>query len=249
MEILLLTVVGILTGFINVFAGGGSLISLPLLIMLGLPVSVANGTNKVGLIFGGVSGAYNFYKKGEIDLKSDLLSVPLSLAGVFIGSKLSIDISEDLYTGILSVVMILVLAVILLKPQNYIKKVKNRDFTILKTVGFILIGFYAGFIQVGMGYLVITILSLTTRYSLIKITAVKVFICGFIFVTFSAALFIYYGKVNYPFALALGGGNALGAFIASNLAINNGERIFKPILIISVIVMSIKISGVYRLFI
>lgn len=239
---------GILTGFINVFAGGGSLITMPLLVLLGLPVSVANGTNKLGLIFGGAAGATSFIKRGEINFKEVLVIVPFSLIGVFIGTKLSIDISDSIYTMILSVVMVLVLIVILLKPQRFLK-VGDGSVSLKKLIiSFTLIGFYAGFIQIGMGYLVITSLSLATNYSLLKITAYKVVIAGFIFVSISASIFIFYGRVNFLYGILLGTGNALGAYIASNLAIKNGEKVFKPILIISVVVMSIKLSGIYRLF-
>lgn len=244
----ILVFVGVLTGFINVFAGGGSLISYPLLILLGLPVPVANGTNKLGLVFGGVSGAGNFIKKGEINPKEVLPLVPISLVGVFIGSKLSINMDDKVYTTILSVVMVLVLVVILFKPQRFLKVGEKGTNKKALLAAFTFIGFYAGFIQIGMGYLVITALSLTTGYNLLKITALKVFVAGFIFVTSSAVIFIYYGKVNFQYGIALGLGNALGAFIASNLAIKNGDKIFKPILIVSVAAMSIKLSGVYKFF-
>lgn len=246
--IFILVGAGILTGFINVFAGGGSLITMPLLVLMGLPVSVANGTNKLGLIFGGAAGAGSFIKKGEINFREILPVVPFSLIGVFIGSKLSIDISDKVYTTILSIVMVLVLVVILIKPQRFLN-VGDGAVSLKKLIiSFTVIGFYAGFIQIGMGYLVITALSIATNYSLLKITAYKVVIAGFIFVTISASIFIFYGRVNFLYGISLGAGNALGAYIASNLAIKNGERIFRPILILSVLGMSIKLSGVYKLF-
>lgn len=247
-NIAVLVLVGILTGFINVFAGGGSLISFPLLILLGLPVPVANGTNKFGLIFGGVSGAGNFLKRGELDLKEIIPIIPVSLIGVFLGSKLSIDIDENIYTTILSAIMVLVLAVILVKPQRFLnERVAGTNKKVLIAC-FALIGFYAGFVQIGMGYLVIISLSLSTNFNMLKITALKVFVAGFIFVTSSALIFIYYGMVNFQYGIALGVGNSLGAYFASNLAIKNGDKIFKPILIASVLGMSIKLSGVYRFF-
>lgn len=246
--IFILVGAGILTGFINVFAGGGSLITMPLLVLMGLPVSVANGTNKLGLIFGGAAGAGSFIKKGEINFREILPVVPFSLIGVFIGSKLSIDISDKVYTTILSIVMVLVLVVILIKPQRFLNVGDGAVSLKKMIISFTVIGFYAGFIQIGMGYLVITALSIATNYSLLKITAYKVVIAGFIFVTISASIFIFYGRVNFLYGISLGAGNALGAFIASNLAIKNGERIFRPILILSVLGMSIKLSGVYKLF-
>lgn len=246
--IVILVGAGILTGFINVFAGGGSLITMPLLVLLGLPVSVANGTNKLGLIFGGAAGTVNFAKRGEINFKEVFPVIPVSLTGVFLGSKLSINIDDRFYTLTLSIVMVIMLLVILIKPQRFLK-FGNGEVNIKKLmISFSIIGFYAGFIQVGMGYLVITALSLSTNFNLLKITAYKVVIAGFIFVSISTSIFIFYGKVNFIYGLALGGGNALGAYIASNVAIENGDKIFKPILIASVVGMSVKLSGIYKIF-
>jgi uncharacterized protein len=249
MIILLLVLVGLITGFINIFAGGGSLLSYPLLILLGLPVSVANGTNKLGLILGGFTGSVNFIKNGHITFKEVLPVAPVSLIGVFVGSKLSIDMDEKIYSSILAVVMIVVLAVIIFKPHKLLKTGagKNSNFGLILSFAFI--GFYAGFIQIGMGYLVIAVLSLSTDFSLLKITAYKVLIAGFFFVTVSAAIFVFYGKVSILYGISLGIGNAAGSYIGSNMAIKNGEKIINPILVISVIVMSIKISGIYKLFI
>lgn len=249
LELAMLVGVGLVTGFINVFAGGGSLISFPLLILLGLPVSVANGTNKLGLVFGGLAGGINFLHKGEIDIKEILPLIPVSLVGVFIGSKLSIDIDEKLYVSIISIIMVLVLIVVVVKPQRFIQGERIRANKISLIIIFSLIGFYAGFIQIGMGYLVIIALSLATDFTMLKITAYKVLIAGAVFVTTSAVIFIFYGKVVFAFGLSLGVGNALGAYIGSNMAIKNGDKIFKPILVLAVIGMSIKLSGIYKLFV
>jgi len=245
----LLILVGLITGFINIFAGGGSLLSYPLLILLGLPVPIANGTNKLGLILGGFTGSVNFIKKGHITFKEVLPVIPISLIGVFVGSKLSIEMDETIYSSILAVVMIVILAVIIFKPHKLLKPGTGKKNNLGLILSFAFIGFYAGFIQIGMGYLVIAVLSLSTDFSLLKITAYKVFIAGFFFVTVSEIIFIFYGKVNFLYGLFLGVGNAAGSYIGSNLAIKNGEKIINPILVISVIVMSIKISGIYRLFI
>ncbi len=144
--------------------------------------------------------------------------------------------------------MVLVLIIILVKPQRFIKREHLKSNKITLLISFAFIGFYAGFIQIGTGYLVVIALSLVTEFSLIKISAIKVLVAGSFFVLVSVATFIYYRRVNFVYGIALGSGNAIGAYIASHLALKNGDKIFKPILIIAVVGMSIKLSGIYKLF-
>lgn len=237
---------GILAGFINVFAGGGSLITLPVLIFTGLPTAVANGTNKVGLLFGGLSGATNFHKNKIVTFKEVLPLVPFAVAGSLLGSHFAIAMSDAVFKVILSVVMLLVLILTLFKPHKIlIRKLGRRDNAFILYIGFFITGFYGGFVQAGMGFLIITVLSLCTSYDLIKINGLKVNIGGVVIVLLSLVVFIWYGKVNYLLGVILAVGNGIGAWMASSLAVNSGEKIAQPILIVMVVIMAVKLSGLF----
>lgn len=240
---------GAAASFINTFAGGGSLITLPFLLFLGLPAPVANGTNKIGLIAGTFSASANFTRKKVIHWKEVLIIAPSGLVGGIIGSLFSIEIQEDLYRKLLSGVMIMVLIMILIRPQRFLHHMDklphwlNRLFLVLFFLG---VGFYGGFIQAGMGYLVIIGMSLFGDVELKKISAYKAVI-GFVIVFFSALVFIISGKINWPVALALALGNAAGAWLGSSLAIEKGDKVIRPILVVVVVAMALKLSGILEL--
>jgi len=243
MEWLWALLAGIAVSFINMFAGGGSLISLPLLLFMGLPAPVANGTNKVGLLFGSFTGMANYQRKKILHWKELFLILPSSLLGGITGSLFAMDISDRIFRIILSIVMIAVLLIILLRPQRWIKsrnKVGGIKQKILMIILFFAIGFYGGFIQAGMGYLVILALSFMNDMDLLKISAYKATI-GFVIVLFSLVLFIIQRKVNWPIAAALAAGNALGGWIGSQLAIDKGDKIIRPILAVAVVAMAVKL--------
>src|SRR3989339_1941116 len=108
--------VGVVAGVINTLAGGGSLITLPVLIFLGLPATVANGTNRLAITVQRVLAVTGFKRKGVSDFKSSLLMSLPALIGAGIGTQLAVDVSDILFKSILAGVMILVLALILWNP-------------------------------------------------------------------------------------------------------------------------------------
>ncbi|NQU95933.1 MAG: sulfite exporter TauE/SafE family protein [Candidatus Omnitrophica bacterium] len=243
-KLLLILVVGVVTGFINTNAGGGSLLTLPMLIFLGLPSAVANGTNRLAILFGAISATTNFKKKGIFDWKFGLeLAIP-ALIGAAIGSSIVISLPDRTFKLILSFAMMVMLAVIIINPRSKIEKafenvgLKKR---ILAMIAFFFIGIYGGFVQAGVGFIIIATLSLMTGLSLVRINALKVFVV-LIYMIFSLTIFIVNGKINLPMGLALATGNAIGAYFGSNFAIAKGDRWIRAILVVAIIAMAIKLA-------
>lgn len=237
---------GVVASFINIFAGGGSLITLPFLMFLGLPAPIASGTNKVGLLAGTLSSTVNFHRKKVLHWKEVILVAPFGIAGAILGSYFAIDISDRVYKLILSVVMVLVLLMILVRPQRFLpqrKELSRRYKSILLAVLFLLLGFYGGFIQAGMGYIAILSLTLAGETDLVKISGYKASM-GLVIVLFSLIIFITKGMINWPLALSLAAGNAVGGWAGSHLASEKGDRIIRPILAVAVVMMALKFSGV-----
>lgn len=244
LKLLLVLSVGVFTGFINTNAGGGSLITLPMLIFLGLPTAVANGTNRIAILFGAIAATRNFKNKGALDWKFGLeLGIP-ALIGASLGSAIVISVPDKTFKLILSFAMIVVLAIIIINPRDRIKgvlknaKAKNR---ILAMIAFFFIGIYGGFVQAGVGFIIIATLSLITGLSLVRINALKVFVV-LIYMVFSLAIFVVNGKINLPFGIALSVGSAIGAYLGSNFAIAKGDKWIRAILIVSVTAMAIKLA-------
>ena len=154
-------IVGVVAGVINTLAGGGSLITMPVLILLGLPATVANGTNRLAITVQSVLAVTGFKRKGVSDFKSSLLMSIPALVGAIIGAQLAVGVSDSLFKRILAVVMLLVLGLILWNPirrgQGNVQynggiTSLSRSRRIASMLIFFFIGVYGGFIQAGIGF-------------------------------------------------------------------------------------------------
>lgn len=131
MEILhvgLILVTGVAAGFMNTIGGGGSLLSLPMLIFLGSPAAVANGTNRIALMVQNVVAVTNFRKKGFFYPKLGItLAIP-AVFGSFLGARLAISIPEELFQKILAVIMVIILVLILTRPEKkFLKEIEGEN--------------------------------------------------------------------------------------------------------------------------
>ncbi|HPE15914.1 MAG TPA: sulfite exporter TauE/SafE family protein [Oscillospiraceae bacterium] len=241
--------VGVAAGFLNVVAGGGSLIAMPVLIFLGLPSAVANGTNRVALMAQNTVAVMNFRRKGYFDWKLGLtLAVPAAI-GSMVGSSIAVSLPDEIFNKVLAVVMVVVLILTIWNPQKKLKGNKEtltgRD-KVIGAIVFFCVGVYGGFIQAGVGFIIIAALTLLTGYSLVKVNSLKVFVIA-IYTISSLIVFIVNGKVNWIIGLSLAVGNSLGAYLGSNFAVNKGDKWIKVILVIAVVAMSLKLLGVFSL--
>ena len=242
-------IVGIIAGFINTLAGGGSLLTLPILIFLGLPTAVANGTNRLAIIAQCLFAVAGFKRKGVSDFKSSFLMSLPALIGAIIGAQLAVDVSDILFKRILAVVMILVLGLILWNPirrgrgnvqYNGGMTSLSKSRRIASMLIFFFIGVYGGFIQAGIGFLIIAVLTTMNGLNLVETNSHKVFIIG-MNALFALIVFIFNSKICWPIGLALAAGNGLGGWIGSNLAVTKGERFIKLILAMCVVGMVVKL--------
>ncbi len=246
-DLLIILITGVAAGFINVNAGGGSFLTIPILIFTGLPAAVANGTNRIALTLASMISVYNFKKKGFFEWKLTLLlGIPMA-AGAIIGAFISINLPDELYTTILAVVIIIVIAVIIINPQRFIKKdiveksLKNR---VVGIIIFFSLGIFAGVIQAGVGFLIITSLIFMTGYSLVKINSLKVMI-AMIYMILSLAIFVFSGNVNWIYALALSIGNCTGAYFGTRFAVKHGDKWIRIIMAIAAFIMALKLLNVF----
>ena len=234
---------GILAGFINTLAGGGSLLTLPILIFLGLPTAVANGTNRIAIVAQCAFAVAGFKKKGVSSFKLSLLLSTPAIIGAIIGAYFAVDISDVLFRRVLAVIMLLVLGLILWNPRQDSSGNSNslgrRQLITAMTV-FFFIGIYGGFIQVGVGFIIIAALTTITKFNLVVTNSHKVFIAG-IYTIFALIVFAFNGKVCWEIGLCLAAGMGLGGWIGSHWAVAKGERWIRVVLAICVVAMVIKL--------
>ena len=234
---------GILAGFINTLAGGGSLLTLPILIFLGLPTAVANGTNRIAIVAQCAFAVAGFKKKGVSSFKLSLLLSTPAIIGAIIGAYFAVDISDVLFRRVLAVIMLLVLGLILWNPRQDSSGNSNslgrRQLITAMTV-FFFIGIYGGFIQVGVGFIIIAALTTITKFNLVVTNSHKVFIAG-IYTIFALIVFAFNGKVCWKIGLCLAAGMGLGGWIGSHWAVAKGERWIRVVFAICVVAMVIKL--------
>ncbi len=241
-EIILLVFVGILSGFLNVVAGGGSLITLPLMIFLGLPPSVANGTNRVAILTQNIFAVSNFSRKGIYEYPLSLYLGVSSVMGSVIGAKLAVDIDEHIFNRIIAFVMVVVAFFIARKrnPEQDgtpLLHFKNR---LAGIIVFFLLGIYGGFLHAGIGFLIILALTKIHRFSLVKSNSIKVTV-ALIYTIPALLVFILNDSVDWMVGIVLAIGTALGGMLGSHFSIKGGDKWIKIILVISIIGMAIKL--------
>ncbi|MDF1825501.1 MAG: sulfite exporter TauE/SafE family protein [Verrucomicrobiales bacterium] len=251
---LLLAGLGVIAGTLNVLAGGGSLLTLPAMVFLGLDGAVANGTNRVAIFAQNVTAVGSFRALGFSDMKLSFSLALAALPGGICGALLGTMVRGELFNRILGAVLIGVL--ILMTVQRMLQAGKGgseRDGTeesgkvppsrqqlILGHLAMVGVGFYGGFIQAGVGFLLMAALHRVLGLDLVRVNMHKVFIVGMF--TFAALIiFAARGQVLWLPGLALAVGNSLGGWIGSRLSVLKGENWIRNALYVALLFMAIKL--------
>lgn len=243
---ILLFLAGIAAGFVNVNAGGGSFLTIPLLILLGgLPATTANGTNRVAVLLQNVVAIGRFRRHGFRNIRQGLRLGISAMFGAVIGSFIALDVSETVFRSILALIMILSLAIILHRRSgNHEGMSETLKHPLVQIVLFFFIGIYGGFLQAGTGYLIIFSLSIVGGLSLIKTNSLKIIIIAAYLVP-SLVVFILNGEVEWLPALILASGTSIGGWFGSSFAIRKGDKWIKVILAAALLIMAAKLAGLF----
>jgi uncharacterized membrane protein YfcA len=250
----ILILAGILAGFINTLAGSGSLITLPLLMFMGLPANVANATNRIGIFLQSAVGAFSFRQQKVFDYKEGIwLAVPATI-GSFAGAIAAVNLKSSLMETIIGALLFFMFFIVLYKPEKWIQEKEGRIEgrpKFWQIVIFFLIGLYGGFIQAGVGFILLAGLVFGAGVNLTKANALKVFIV-FVYTSVALVVFIVNHQINYLAGFVLAFGSMIGAYIASKVAIKSGPKVVRIILLVILMISALKYSGaidlVIRLF-
>lgn len=243
----ILIVGGLFGGFINVLIGGGGLIILPVYMGVGLPASIANGTNRVNLLIQNCIALYKFSKKGKMNWRMGvIIGIPTAI-GTIIGALLATNINDELLHILLLVIIIFSFFYILFnmdikkKCQVATETVPPRKINWLTLLLFLAAGFYAGFISVGVGMLWYALFNWRVKIGFVKILAIKVLL-AMIVAIIALTIFTIAGKVNFVDGLVLGIGSGTGAWISSMLSMKLSKRFIRNLMLVI-----LTIAGLYML--
>ncbi len=218
--------------------------TVPLLMFMGLPAAVANGTNRIALIFQSSAATENFRRKGYFDFKFGLLAALPAAAGAVIGSSLAVRCPDELFKKIFTFVIIIFLFTTMIKRKNKQEsneiEIFSRGKKAVIAAVFFCVGVYGGFVQGGIGFVIIAALSSLTGFSLVKINSVKVFVIA-VYLVPAIAIFAMNGKVDWLTGFVLAAGNSVGAVIGSSAAVKKGDLFIKKILFAALAAIAIKL--------
>jgi uncharacterized membrane protein YfcA len=231
--------IGFVSGFINVLAAGGSFLTLPLLLFLGLPTADANGTNRVGVLTQNLGGVVGFHRHGLLEWRWGLLASLPSIVGAAIGVWAAFRVPDVAFRRILALAM-LTITLWTLTQKRRSRREADRPrlppFHPAMIGGFFIAGLYGGFLQAGVGFFILAMTTLAGM-DLVRGNAVKV-LDVLLLTTLSLAIFAGTGHVNWPLGLALGAGNLLGSTAGVRLAVLRGHVWLERVLTITIVMFA-----------
>ncbi len=243
-----LFVAGFVAGTLNVIAGGGSFLTLPVLIFLGLPPGIANATNRVAIFLQNVGAVWSFKRFGVLDTRSLLWAAVPATLGAVPGTWLALTISDRAFQQTLALLMVVVTLWTLWsrpsRPESTATESPSRRRRanaprLALSGGFFLAGLYGGFIQAGVGFLVLAVTT-AAGLDLVRGNAVKVLsiLC---FTGLSLGIFAWQGRVDWSLGLCLAGGNVLGGLLGARLTVLKGHGWVKNVVTAAILVFAIKL--------
>ncbi len=240
---LLIIGAGLVAGFINTLAGSGSLLTLPMLMFIGLPPHMANGTNRIGIMLQTLVATLGFKKQANLNKTTSFqLGIP-SVIGSVAGALLALAINADAMTRVIGVLLLVMFFFVLFKPEAWLKDRNEATIpksTWLNFVVFFFIGMYGGFVQAGVGFFLLGGLVLGAGMDLIKANAIKNFLV-FLYTPFALGVYIWWGQVDYKAGLILSIGTMTGAWLGTKSAISWGPAFLRYVVLIAVLISSIQL--------
>ncbi len=247
-DYLLLFLFGNFAGFINVVAGGGSTLTLPFLILMGMDASVANGTNRIGILTQTMAASLSFrrskFKDTNLSFKLAMLTVPGAILGAIYSTRIEENTFQYIVVGVMAFVAIS-LFIPKSKKKEYVDTIKKLP--ILAYPLMLLLGFYAGFIQVGIGFLIMAILGSVLKLNIKRVNMHKVFIV-FVNTIPTLIIFIVTDNIDWGTGIVLSIGASLGAWWSAKLSLKMNENFIRLMLFIAIAAMAIKLLNKIGIF-
>ncbi len=241
---LLLIAAGTLAGWVNTLAGGGSMLTVPALMWLGLPADVANGTSRVAILAQGVTGVLGFRREKQLDGSLFWAVAIPSLIGAVFGAIAATYIPNSIFRPILIGTFVIMAGTLLLSPNTLAPppgsvpidpKTKPSAFAAL-----VLAGFYGGFLQAGVGFVLLAVFGGLLRIDLVRGNGLKVAVI-FLYSIVVVVIFAARARVDIVSGLTLAVGNALGAELGVRFAIKSGQTAIKRVLFVAIVLSCIAL--------
>jgi len=231
---------GVLCGIINALAGGGSFVTLPLLLWFGLPPQVANATNRVSIMLQCAAGVTTYQRHGLVPWnRLPAVAIPTVL-GSFLGAYLAAHVDETLFRKAAAILFAIMATTVFIDPkrwarENAIGRIRPALYPV-----FFLMGVYGGFLQAGLGVLLISTFVLAGGFDVVHGNALK-FALAFCFTAAALITFAQAGQVQWGTGLALAVGSMTGGVLGARLVIAKGSRWVRVFVVIAAVAAIVKL--------
>lgn len=231
-QLALLTGVGIVAGFLNVMAGGGSLLTVPVMVFLGIPGHVANGTNRIAILAQNLTAIATFARKGFKDFKLSLTLALAAVPGAAVGALVGTNLEGVWFNRILALVMIAVMLIMHFDrgpSRDAAEHTPSRRQLVNGHLLMVGAGFWGGFIQIGVGFILMPILNRVMGLDLVRTNMHKVFIIA-VYTVVALAIFASQLELLWMVGLALALGNSIGGYLGAHFTVSRGEKLIRIVL-------------------
>lgn len=243
LNVLMLLLAGFVAGGINAIAGGGSLLTLPLLIFIGLPPTVANATNRIGVLLGGVGATVTFHRRRLIPYEWVHFGLPPALAGVALGTWSAMQIGDVAFERMLALVLVATAGWMIWHPiepslegSAELPRGGRRWLVRLALLG---LGWYGGFIQAGIGFLFLALFA-ACRLDLVRANAIKnTLVLAFTIV--AVVMFAFAGMIDWTAGLVVAAGQYVGSTLGVHLQILKGQAWVRNVLTVTIVLFAIRL--------
>ncbi|MBP9559286.1 MAG: sulfite exporter TauE/SafE family protein [Synergistaceae bacterium] len=237
--LLLIMLTGLVAGFLNVTAGGGTILTLPILNFIGLDLGVANATNRVSILFQNLSAIRHYHQNGKIDWREAATYIFPAIAGAILGTLSAVYMPPRVFR-IIAAISIFSMGILLVAKPKMWDAPQGEPLSLPKrTAALFLVGIYGGFLQAGVGFLLIWAISGGCKKNLREANVLKITIVAF-YTMASLALFASFGMVNWTAAFALALGSVIGGNAGARFNLKANDRVIRWILTGVVLISSIK---------
>jgi uncharacterized membrane protein YfcA len=252
---LLLVLAGLAAGILNTLAGGGSLLTLPALIFLGLDANVANGTNRVGVLLQNVASVSAFARRGRMPWGAAGRFIPLTVAGALVGARIAVQVPAPILRAVLGAVILIALPAVFMsegraagaatsrRPEAERSPQSTRRRALVLQLACLGIGLYGGFIQAGVGFLILGALVPLAGFDLVRANAIKVLIV-LLHTAIALPVFLLNRQVVILPGLVLAVGQMTGGWIGAHLGVQKGAGFVRWVLLAALVISAAQLLAV-----
>lgn len=238
-ELALLGVLGVFSGWINVMAGGGSLLVIPTMLFMGIPAPVANGTNRIGILFQNLFAVYGFFRKGFRDFKLSITLAICASIGAVGGALVGVKLDGELFNYLLIIVMVVAM-ILTMKGNKEVDTDYKPQRLVLGHICMVAVGFWGGLVQIGVGFIIMPVLNRVMHLGLIHTNMHKVFII-FTYTVVALGIFASNIEILWTAGLVLAVGTSIGGYLGAHISVTKGDKWIKVVLYIALSIFAIKL--------